>query len=90
VLEQEPEQALKKGNNPEPLVEIDFWKKKSDNLNSIHDQLKTEQVALITKTLRESKSTYTNQFDKLKDEIRNARKEANDNYLYLKTLTPHF
>lgn len=82
--------ALKNGNNPEPTVEIEFWKKKSENLNSIHDQLKTEQVALITKTLRESKSTYTNQFDKLKEEIRKARKEANDNYLYLKTLHPHF
>lgn len=42
VLEQEPEHALKKGNNPQPHVEIEFWKKKSDNLNSIHNQLKTE------------------------------------------------
>lgn len=90
VLETEPEQYLKSGNNPGPLVEIEFWKKKSDNLNSIYSQLKTDQVALITKTLRESKSTYTTQFDKLKKEIKIARIEANDNYLFLKSLKGHF
>jgi dynein heavy chain, axonemal len=90
VLETEPEQALKNGNNPGPLIEIDFWKKKSDNLNSIHNQLKTDQVALITKTLRESKSTYTNQFDKLKKEIKIARRESNDNYLFLRSLKINF
>lgn len=40
--------------------------------------------------MRDSKSTYTNQFNKLKDEIKKARKEANDNHLYLKTLSGPF
>lgn len=39
VLKQDPESALKSGNNPEPTVEIEFWKNKSDNLNSICEQL---------------------------------------------------
>jgi len=90
VLETEPEQALKQGQDPDPMVEITFWENKSQNLNMIHDQLKSEKVSTITKTLRESKSTYTNQFDKLKREIYQNRKEANDNYLYLKTLEPYF
>jgi len=69
VLETEPEQALKQGQDPDPMVEILFWKNKSENLNAIHSQLKSDKVSTITKTLRESKSTYTNQFDKLKREI---------------------
>jgi dynein heavy chain len=39
VLKQEPEQVLKYGNDPGPLTELEFWQNKSDNLNSIHDQL---------------------------------------------------
>jgi dynein heavy chain len=35
VLKQDPETALKNGNNPDPMTEIDFWKNKSENLNSI-------------------------------------------------------
>ena len=34
-LKQDPETALKNGNNPDPMTEIDFWKNKSENLNSI-------------------------------------------------------
>lgn len=37
VLKQDPEQVLKQGNNPGPLEELDFWKNKADNLNSIHE-----------------------------------------------------
>jgi dynein heavy chain len=90
VLETEPEQALKQGQDPDPMVEILFWKNKSETLNSIHTQLLSKEVSTITKTLRESKSTYTNQFDKLKREIQSCRREANDNYLFLKTLEPYF
>ena len=35
VLKQDPEGALKTGNNPDPLTEIAFWNNKSENLNSI-------------------------------------------------------
>jgi dynein heavy chain len=38
ILKLEPEQALKHGH-PNPLVEIAFWKNKSENLDSIHQQL---------------------------------------------------
>lgn len=37
VLKQDPENALKKGKHPDPLTEINFWKNKSENLNSICD-----------------------------------------------------
>lgn len=39
VLKQDPESALKSGNNPDPLTEIEFWKNKAENLNSIYKQL---------------------------------------------------
>jgi dynein heavy chain len=35
ILKLEPEQALKNGH-PNPKVEINFWKNKSENLDSIH------------------------------------------------------
>jgi dynein heavy chain len=35
VLKQDPENALKMGNHPDPNVELEFWRNKSENLNSI-------------------------------------------------------
>lgn len=38
VLKLEPEQALKQANNdPGPMTEIEFWKNKAENLNSIFE-----------------------------------------------------
>lgn len=34
-LRQDPEMALKKGDHPDPLTELAFWKNKAANLNSI-------------------------------------------------------
>lgn len=90
VLDTEPEQSLKNGNDPGPKVEIAFWKKKSDNLNSIYEQLKSTQVENILRTLRDSKSTYANEFDKQRVLIKKARDESNDNYMYLRTLEGYF
>jgi dynein heavy chain len=90
VLDTEPEQSLKAGNDPGPKVEIAFWKKKSENLNSIYEQLKSSQVENILRTLRDSKSTYANEFDKQRLLIKKARDEANDNFMYLRTLEGYF
>ena len=90
VLETEPEQNLKAGKDPGPEKEIEFWQKKAENLNSIHEQLKSDSVKLILKTLRASKSTYANEFEKLEGLINKARDEANDNYMYLRTLNEDF
>ena len=35
VLKQDPETALKGNKHPNPLVELEFWQNKSDNLNYI-------------------------------------------------------
>jgi dynein heavy chain len=90
VLETEPEHVFKNNPRPDPLCELAFWKKKSENLNSIHKQLKSQSIRLILDSLRRAKSTFRNQFEKLRIEIKVARKEANDNYVYLSTLENDF
>lgn len=88
VLKQDPESALKQGTDPDPLVELKFWKNKAENLNSIHRQLQTEKIKKVLKFLEQNKSTYTGQFSKLQKEVQAARQEANDNSKFLKTLEP--
>lgn len=90
VLKLEPEQALKQGNDPGPLVELAFWKNKSENLNLIYEQLQSPEVRNILRFLEGNKSTYTNPFSKLQKDVQHARIEANDNYRYLKTLEKYF
>jgi len=88
ILKLEPEQALKQGGDPGPLTELEFWEKKASNLNSIYDQLESKEVMNIIRFLEGNKSTYTNPFSKLKNEVSNSRGEANENSKYLNTLRP--
>ena len=69
VLKQDPENALKSGNNPGPLTEIDFWQKQSENLNSICDQLSSERIKKVLKFLEQNKSTCISPFSKLQKEV---------------------
>lgn len=89
VLKLEPEQVLKSGD-PGPLAELEFWRNKAENLNSIHEQLQSQEVKTILKFLESNKSTYTNPFSKLRVEVQKARIEANDNNLFLSTLKELF
>jgi dynein heavy chain len=90
VLKQDPESALKGNKHPNPLVELEFWKNKSDNLNYICQQLYSERVKKCLKFLEQNKSTYTGPFSKLQKDVQVARAEANDNELYLYTLAEEF
>jgi len=51
VLKQDPENALKKGNHPDPITELNFWRNKSENLNSICTQLNSERIKKVLKFL---------------------------------------
>lgn len=90
VLKQDPESALKNGNHPDPLTEVAFWRDKSENLNSICDQLASERIKKVLKFLEQNKSTYTGPFSKLQKEVSTSRAEANENYKYLQTLLDLF
>ncbi|KAF4665135.1 hypothetical protein FOL47_004778 [Perkinsus chesapeaki] len=91
VLKQEPEAALKDPNrNPEPMVEVEFWTLKANNLNSVHDQLQAADLRKVLSVLEDNKSTYVEPFKKLQNEVEEARDEANDNVKFLSSLTKHF
>lgn len=81
---------MKNGNHPDPLTEVGFWRDKSENLNSICDQLSSERIKKVLKFLEQNKSTYTGPFSKLQKEVQTARTEANENYKYLQTLLDLF
>lgn len=86
VLKQDPENSLKSGAHPLPTTEIEFWRSKSENLNSICVQLNSERIKKVLKFLEQNKSTYTSPFSKLQKEVQIAQKEANENHKYLQTL----
>jgi dynein heavy chain, axonemal len=90
VLKQDPENILKSGAHPNPIAELDFWRNKSENLNSICHQLNSERIKKVLKFLEQNKSTYTSTFSKLQKEVQAARTEANENYKYLHTLNKQF
>ena len=90
MLKQDPEHALKSGKNPDPMEELNFWQNKSENLNSICDQLSSERIKKVLKFLEQNKSTYTSTFAKLHKEVTAAKTEANENFKYLQTLQELF
>ena len=86
VLRQDSETVLSSGTHPGPSAELEFWNKKSQNLNSIHEQLSSEKVKKVLKILEVTKSTYFPAFNRLCKEVAQARMEANDNKLFLSSL----
>ena len=40
VLTKDSAEEIEKGNNPGPMTEIQFWKAKCENLESLYDQVK--------------------------------------------------
>ena len=90
VLKQDPESQLKQGMHPTPDVEIEFWKNKANNLNSIFEQLQSQRIRRVLRALDQSKSTYCQTFARLCKEVFAARMEANDNMKYLRTLEDWF
>ena len=89
-LKKDPENALKNNNHPDPLTEVNFWKNKAENLNSICDQLNSERIKKVLKFLEQNKSTQTSAFSKLQKEVQLARVEANENCKFLQTLYEKF
>jgi len=83
ILKQEPENDFKKLNNPNPVTEIEFWQRKSENLNSILEQIKGEPILEILKFLEKQKSSYYKFFLDIKNDVFQKAKEANTNYKFL-------
>jgi dynein heavy chain, axonemal len=47
VLKKDSSQPILDGLNPGPLVEVEFWKTKTANLESIYDQVNFSDIHLI-------------------------------------------
>jgi dynein heavy chain len=47
VLKTDPEAVLKHGEHPGPLVEVEFWAAKAQNLNSIYEQLSGPHIRKV-------------------------------------------
>ncbi|GMI19977.1 hypothetical protein TeGR_g12526 [Tetraparma gracilis] len=90
VLKQDPESQLKLGFHPTPDVEIEFWKNKANNLNSIFEQLQGQRIRRVLRALDQQHSTYCATFARLCKDVFTARLEANDNMKYLRTLEDWF
>eukprot|EP01038_Epipyxis_sp_PR26KG_P005405 gene5405-7492_t len=90
VLKNDSESLFQSAVDPSPLNEIDFWKTKASNLNSIFDQLQSPMIRRVLKVLDKSKSTYNAPFAKLCKEVFHARAEANNIVKYLKPLHTWF
>ena len=65
MLKMDPENALKRGDQPTPDEELNFWVFKAGNLNSVFQQLQSNRVRKVLRFLDLSKSTYCTPFAKL-------------------------
>jgi len=90
ILKQDPEALLKRNQHPTPDVEIEFWRSKSNNLNSVFEQLQSQRMRRVLRALDEAKSTYCTAFARLCKDVYIARLEANDNTKYLQILESWF
>ena len=63
ILKQEPEHEFRNGNNPLPSTEVEFWKSKSNSLNSILERIKKEKFTEILGFLEKQKRAYHKMFN---------------------------
>ena len=58
VLKKDSSQPLLEGLNPTPLVEVEFWKAKAQNLDCIYEQLRDPKVRKMAQLLEKTNSSY--------------------------------
>jgi dynein heavy chain, axonemal len=78
ILKKDSSQFLLDGSNPDPLVEIDFWRSKTDNLSNIFEQLNDPRAKKMALLLKKTQSSYYPAYNELYTETYNAFKEALD------------
>ncbi|XP_066917361.1 dynein beta chain, ciliary-like [Clytia hemisphaerica] len=89
VLKQCSSQLLQEGKSPGPIVEIDFWSQRVENLENIFDQLRTIKVRKMAELLKRHNSSYYPAFKKIYREAIHALDEARDINVYLKPIRRH-
>ncbi|XP_045488493.1 dynein beta chain, ciliary [Pieris rapae] len=90
VMMEDSAQAFENGQNPQPNVELAFWRSRLSNLNYIYDQLRMERVRCMAVILEKTNSAYYPCFSRLFKNIVSALAEAREIDMYLRTLEKHF
>ncbi|XP_064397591.1 dynein beta chain, ciliary-like isoform X3 [Halichondria panicea] len=90
VLKKRSAQALLDGSYPGPLVEIDFWKARWDDLESIVEQLSVSKVVKMSKLLEVSVSSYYPAYQGMVESVNDALIEARDISIHLTALRRHY
>ena len=73
-----------------PMTEIEFWKEKCNNLESLFDQMQSETTQLMASILNSTNSAYYPSFQNMMSKVVAALKEALDITLYLEPLIEQF
>lgn len=78
VLNCSSAEPLLRGEHPGPLVELDFWKARRADLESVVDQLCAEKVIKMSLLLEKSMSSYYPSYRAMLESIHSALNEARD------------
>uniref|UniRef100_A0A8D0GHP9 Dynein heavy chain tail domain-containing protein n=1 Tax=Sphenodon punctatus TaxID=8508 RepID=A0A8D0GHP9_SPHPU len=86
VLKRESSEPLLQGKDPNPKVEIEFWKNRCEDLQCIYSQLKAREVRNMAELLERVQSSYSPAFKAIFRDVEAALSEAQDINLHLKPL----
>ncbi|XP_003791133.1 dynein heavy chain 9, axonemal [Otolemur garnettii] len=89
VLKRESSQALLQGENLTPKAELDFWKSRADDLESIYDQLRMIKAKGMAQLLDKLQSSYFPAFKAMFRNLLPALTEAQDIHVHLVPLHSH-
>ncbi|XP_051851510.1 dynein axonemal heavy chain 9 [Antechinus flavipes] len=89
VLKKESSEPLLQGENPTPKVEVEFWKRRCDDLEYIYNQLRAIKVRGMATLLNRLQSSYVPAFKAMCRDVLAALREAQDIYIHLKPLQHH-
>ncbi|NWT20166.1 DYH9 protein, partial [Vireo altiloquus] len=86
VLKKESSEPLLQGSNPNPKVELEFWRNRCDDLEGIHSQLTSRKVRNMLEVLERVQSIYVPAFQNMLMDVEAALSEAQDIDLHLTPL----
>ncbi|NWI85455.1 DYH9 protein, partial [Pitta sordida] len=86
ALKKESSEPLLQGSNPNPKVELEFWKNRCEDLECISSQLGSRKVRNMLEVLEGVQSVYVPAFRTLLRDVQAALTEAQDIHLHLTPL----
>uniref|UniRef100_A0A672VBH7 Dynein axonemal heavy chain 17 n=1 Tax=Strigops habroptila TaxID=2489341 RepID=A0A672VBH7_STRHB len=89
ALKKESSEPLLQGRNPNPKVELEFWKNRCEDLECIYNQLRTKKVRNMIEVLKRVESSYVPAFNTMLMDVEAALAEAQDIHLHLMPLKRH-